>query len=197
MTDTSQNSATESRKKREEVSIKEYLAADGSVIEGSDSITKATGLRYTALPDKKTFDMQLPGVTAGSPVTMFALFGLSTRCTILATQNRNKSIRERFASDASAVESAWTNTRQGVWGGAEKTADFATLWLALVEANGSEPAMGKDAWIAKVVASPELAESFLAHKVIGAIYERMLRDAMGAGEDAPEAIGDLLAGMGA
>jgi hypothetical protein len=191
MTDTSTSAKVE--KTREDVSIKEYLNASGAIVE---KISEASGLRYTALPDKKTFDMQLEGAAIGSPLTMFALFGLSTRCTIIATQNRKKSIRDRFASDALAVESMWTNTRQGVWGGSEKGVDLDTLWSALVEANDSEPAMGKSAWISKVAASPELAENFLGHKVIGAIYERMLRDQIGASEDAPAAIGDLLAGMG-
>lgn len=190
MTDASNQTSTKSR---EDVSIKEYLDASGVL---TDDIVKATGLRYTALPDKKTFDMQLSGA-AGAPLTQYALFGLSTRCTIIATQNRKKSIRDRFASDADAVKSAFTNTRQGVWGGASKGVDIDLLWLAVCEAAGAAPAMGEQTWKDKVVANSDLADGFLGHKKIGAIYERMLREQIGAGEESEQSVDDLLGAMSA
>ena len=188
-------SNTTSPKTREDVSIKEFVDVNGALC---DDIEKAAGLRYTALPDKKQTVLMLSTEASevGSPKLMFALFGLTTRCTIIATQNRKKAIRDRFSSDADAVQSMFTNTRTGVWGGAAKGADIDVLWLALVEANGGkEPPMGEAAWKAKVTAAPELAEGFIGHKSIGAIYERMLREKMGAGEASEQSVEDLLAGM--
>lgn len=175
------------KRKRPEVATKEYIDASGTAVE----IEKATGIRYTSLPDKDVCMYQIPGAVPGSPATMLALFGASTLGTNTASSNRTKAENapeDAFATDAKAVEDRLTRIEQDSWGasatgGGGFAIDVDLLYQAVCEAAGKVPGTPEADWKAKVSANAAQRKELRNHSKVGPVYERLVRERRNAGKD--------------
>lgn len=137
MTDTTTNEV-----ERKAVAKHELIAEAGGE---HTSMDKAVGIRYTDKTTNEVFEYLIPGATAGTPITMLALFGAKTKATNEASRVRNG---EKGDSQAQmeAIDEVFANISNGVWrekaeGGGGSRTDKALLAQVLVEKLG-EKAVG-------------------------------------------------------
>ena len=96
---------------RQKVSTRDFIDADGNVV---DRMEQATGARYTLEQNGKAFDAQFG--TAGSPETMFAIFGFHTKVGNVANTVLNDKDAPGTADDAAVeIEAFLESTGKGVW----------------------------------------------------------------------------------
>ena len=129
-TDVADNEA----RSRKRVSKRDFLNASGSVV---DSMEEATGARYTLMQgadDGYPFDRQFG--TAGSPETMFAIFGFHTKIGNVANTVLNDKDSPGSIDDAAqAIEDYLAGVEKGQWREPGKGEGFARIDLdALAEA---------------------------------------------------------------
>lgn len=195
-----------SKKKKAAVADKWYVAADGKKC----GIEAAVAMVYKSLPledapnqgKEVTIDLRQwdANVLAGAPITMTALFGISTLATNTASFNRNSAKDEdRVADDADAVAERFARIAPGDWGtigGGGFGIDLEVLADAVFQVTSdARMAPGTDTRaekIAKWEASPDLRKSFRNHKQIAPVYEEMIRNRRG-GVDKP--LDELMAGL--
>jgi hypothetical protein len=127
--------------KRTQVAKHEFLAADGTP---TKDIHEATGIRYTDIASGESFDYQIPGASAGAPVTMFAVFGAKTKATNEASQVRQALARgeDVDGSQVDAIREVFGKISDGTWrepgeGRVGAKVDRDSLAMAIVEFAGS------------------------------------------------------------
>lgn len=131
MTDTTTNEPTA---KRESVAKHELIAAAGGE---HTAIDKAIGIRYTDKASGTVFEYLIPGATAGSAITMLALFGAKTKATNEASRVRNGTGGD-VTAQFEAIDEVFENITNGVWrekaeGGGGSRTDKAVLARVLVD----------------------------------------------------------------
>lgn len=136
--------------KRKQVAKHELVAADGTV---TKDISEAVAIRYTDLETKEVFDYTVPGATAGTPITMLALFGAKTKATNEASQYRQavaKGEQPDVDSQVVAIREAFAMIDTGVWrekaeGGGFARIDRETLANAIIDVKVAAGAPHEDA----------------------------------------------------
>lgn len=145
MTDT--NTATaDTEVVKERVATHELLDAANAVV---DDEALATGIKYTLKTSGKSFQYQVPGITAGSPAAMLAVFGAKTLATNEASQVRQK---DPTGDQIGAIEERFLLIESGKWvdrtgGGVGAKVDLDALAKAVVQVGERK---GKTADLAKV-----------------------------------------------
>ncbi len=134
MTDTTVAHDTAPATTRASVAKHELIAAPGGE---HTSIDAALGIRYTDRESGQVFEYMIPGATAGSPITMLALFGAKTKATNEASRVRNGKDGDTTAQ-FEAIDEVFENITKGVWrekaeGGGGSRTDKAILAAVLVE----------------------------------------------------------------
>lgn len=147
MTDTTQGD-TEVVKER--VATHALLDASGAEV---DDEALATGIKYTLRTTGKSFQYQVPGITAGSAAAMLAVFGAKTLATNEASQVRQK---DPSGDQIGAIEERFLLIEGGKWvdrtGGVGAKVDLDKLAEAIVAVGAKA---GKSADFAKVRAKLE------------------------------------------
>jgi len=134
MTDTTVAAETPATEKRAAVAKHELIhTAGGEHV----AITEATGIRYTDKATGQVFEYMIPGATAGSPITLLALFGAKTKATNEASRVRNGDGGD-ITAQMEAIDEVFANIDKGVWrekaeGGGGTRTDKAVLARVLVE----------------------------------------------------------------
>lgn len=137
MTDTT--TATAEAKARVRLADHAFIGTDGK----ATSIDKATGISYTIKGTDKAFTYQVPNATAGSPLTMLALFGARTKATNEASANRQAAAKGDSTDDDVAAISGWfSELKDGTWPADERVGGprydiprLAQAMLAYLKAN--------------------------------------------------------------
>lgn len=179
------------------VAVKEFGTWDPatSTFVVVDDIAKANAFSYKSIKEKdakgeptafgKTAVIKLaewdPNVVIGSPITMAALFGVSTLATNHASFNRRAAKDDdRFEDDADAVEERFARIAQGDWGakgGGGFGIDVNVLFDAITELKGGDESWtDKAAWIAAMNENTQTRRDLRNHSKIAPIYERMIRE---------------------
>lgn len=143
MTDTTAVTETStpqaSDEKRASVAKHELIAAPGGE---HVNITEALGIRYTDKTTGEVFEYMIPGATAGSPITLLALFGAKTKATNEASRVRNGQGGDTQAQ-FEAIDEVFANISNGVWrekaeGGGGSRTKLDVLARVLIEALGDK-----------------------------------------------------------
>lgn len=92
----------------------EFLNANGDIVE---DIELATGIRYTDKATTETFNWQIPNATAGSIITMFAIFGAKTRAINAGSAARQQRARDNTftMSDVAYMTDVFAGCTDGQW----------------------------------------------------------------------------------
>lgn len=145
MTDTTTNApetvttTTAGEDKRQSVAKHELIAAPGGE---HVNITEALGIRYTDKASGEVFEYMIPGATAGSPITLLALFGAKTKATNEASRVRNGQGGDTTAQ-FEAIDEVFQNISNGIWrekaeGGGGSRTKLDVLAQVLIEALGDK-----------------------------------------------------------
>jgi hypothetical protein len=94
--------------KRARVSQRDFINANGEVV---DRMEEATGARYTLVQAGKSFDLQFG--EAGKPETMFAIFGFHTKVGNVANTVLNDSDSPGTPDDAAGAIGEWLESVNG------------------------------------------------------------------------------------
>ena len=161
------------------------LIANGAIV---DSITKATGIRYTDRATDETVDFSIPGAKAGDPATMLAIFGAKTKATNTASGARQaRTNGNGDDTDVGAIEAFFANLKPGQWelpstraGGPRYNPDILAAAIHEVKGKNSE---GIPKLLAKI-ANPAIVKDdkpysvlALANVKVKAVYARLKADA--------------------
>lgn len=145
MTDTTANPApapTPAADKRTAIAKHEFIApGEGGAITLVDDIQLATGIRYTDRASGESFDYVIPGATAGSPLTMLAIFGAKTKATNETSRQRQNG-KVDATSQLEALDEVFESISKGVWreqaeGGGGSRTDKTLLATVLLEMLGT------------------------------------------------------------
>ena len=187
MSDTATASAND-KPKREQAAKHSFLAESGKE---TKDIHEATGIRYQDVASGEVFEYQIPGATAGSPLTMLAVFGSKTKATNEALQICQQG-DEAEMSQVDAIIEVFGKISNGVWrepsdGVGVAKVDRDSLALAIVEA---QKALGHDrdlnAVRKKLDDDPKFFRGARKAEDVSAIYNRLV------GKDAkPKTSADL------
>jgi hypothetical protein len=141
MTDTTVTTAApaDTESKRESVAKHELIAAAGGA---HTDIATATGIRYTDKASGNVFEYLIPGAQAGTPLTMFALFGAKTKATNETSRVRNGTGGDTTAQ-MEALDEVFESITNGVWrekaeGGGGSRTDKDLLATILIEQLGTQ-----------------------------------------------------------
>lgn len=160
-----------SETKRESVAKHELLDSAGNV---TKRMEEAVGYRFTLRDGGQTFEYAPTDASAGSPLTMLALFGAKTKATNEASRVRNGSNGDAV-SQMEAIDEVFDNLNKGVWrekaeGGSGSRIDKRKLAEALIEVLGAA-AKGtidtyqnrletEDGYLRKVRSNPEVTIAY-------------------------------------
>jgi hypothetical protein len=159
------------------VAVKEYVNAAGTACE----IEAATGVYYKSLADDKETSYQIPGAAAGTPQTMAAAFGLSTKFTHLASGNRQAKAKNQEAaeSDVDAINDWLQLVATGTWADASVTAgrgiDQEVLLAAINEVKPFRDPAHREAVAQKIADEADYRATMRKHGAIAPIYDKLLR----------------------
>lgn len=125
--------------KRQQQAKHSFLAADGSE---TKDMHEATGIKYVDIASGEEFTYQIPGATAGSPLTMLAVFGAKTKATNEASQVRQAIARgeDVDGSQVDEITAVFGKISDGIWrepgeGRVGAKIDRDALAAAIFEAN--------------------------------------------------------------
>lgn len=149
MSDTTTNTPVtnpDTSKTRAGIALHELIAAPGG--EHTDMQT-AVGIRYTDKTTNQKFEYIIPGATAGSPLTMLALFGAKTKATNESSRVRNGKNGgvSNPVEELEALDEVFESITNGVWrekaeGGGGSRTDKDLLATVLVEMLGEKANAG-------------------------------------------------------
>ena len=138
--------------KRIAIAQHDFIATDDAgAIKLVDDIQTATGIRYTDKASGKVFDYAIPGATAGTTLTMLAVFGAKTKATNETSRVRqNNGKVNNGEMELEALDEVFESITKGVWreqaeGGSGSRTDKPLLATVLVEMLG-ESAKGDVAY---------------------------------------------------
>jgi hypothetical protein len=185
MTETATTSTAVEVKSARAKAVKTFIDATGAEAE----IEKATGLKYEALPDKKTWTYQIPDAVAGTPQTMLALFGSTTLSTNTASQNRGMDPADQFASDADAVAARFERIVQGDWGtragGGGLQIDTTALYDAIIVFKNGLAPPDVAAFKARLESDADWRKLMRNHPQIAPNYDAIMREKRAPAEVKP------------
>lgn len=165
------------------------LLGPGDAVVESEEL--ATGISYKLLSSGKVLKYQIPGATAGTPLTMYAVFGVKTLATNEASQARQK---DDNSDQIAAIEDRFLLVESGKWvdrtGGVGAKVDLDALAKAIVEVGASK---GKTAALDAVRAKLEDDKGFRtiarSNPEIGAAYAAIVGRSVKSVDDVFAAIG--------
>lgn len=171
MSDT--DTATAPAAKRESVAKHELIAAPGEEHVGMEA---ATGIRYTDRASGEIFEYMLPGATAGTAITMLALFGAKTKATNEASRVRNGE-NGTTAEQMEAIDEVFANLEKGIWrekaeGGGGSRTDKRVLAEVLIAALGDKAQGTVDTYQYRLETEEGYLKKVMGNDAIKAAYRK-------------------------
>lgn len=159
--------------KRESVAKHELLAAPGG---DHVAMQEAVGIRYTDRASGDKFEYFPNGATAGTALTMLALFGAKTKATNEASRVRNGD-GGSTAEQLEAIDEVFANLDKGVWrekaeGGGGSRTDKRLLAEVLIAALGEKAQGTIDTYANRLETEEGYLKKVLSNDAIKSEYRK-------------------------